>query len=121
MRRTLIVIGGVFDAFRLRKMYPLLGFPPDPPYPRGRGLLICPYVCPQLRAELHEIFPVAREGGRSPLSSFWIRSRAIHGLLSLMDHTPSKVIERHRRTRNSYKVGRIYESDFFESPSIWAV
>lgn len=38
----------------------------------------------------------------------------------MIDHPPPRFIERHRRPRNSYKVDRIYEIFFFESPPIYA-
>lgn len=45
----------------------------------------------------------------------------MYGLLSLIDYPPSKVIERHRRPHNSYKLDRTYDRNFFESPSPSAV
>jgi hypothetical protein len=44
---------------RLRKMNPLLEFSTNPSHTKTGGLLICCAVCPQLRAELHEVRFVA--------------------------------------------------------------
>jgi len=42
------------------------------------------------------------------LDRFIVKDR----FLSLIDHPPPKLIERHHSARNSHRVGRIYEREF---------